>query len=124
MRNYKKKILVVDDEEISRSIMKEQFEKLGCHVDVAATGEEAIRSVQNHPYHLIVLDINMFDMDGFNVAKRLQEMEEHIKSTPLVAVTVHALNSLKRRAKQLGFKDFVVKPITSATCEKLLSSLD
>lgn len=123
MRGYNKKILVVDDEEVSRTVIQINFEKLGCSVDLATTGEEALRLVQQIPYNLILLDIDMFDMDGFNVAKRLKEMENEIKDIPLVAVTVHALKALKRRAKEIGFKDYVVKPITFAICEKILSSL-
>jgi CheY-like chemotaxis protein len=118
-----KKILVVDDEEIAGLITKENFSKLGCSIDVATTGAEALRLAQQNLYDLIILDINIFDMDGFNVAKNIKNMEGKIKNVPLVAVTIHALNSLKRRAKELGFKEYIVKPLSFEMCKKLLDQL-
>lgn len=119
-----KKILVVDDEEIAGLVTKENFAKLGCSTDIATTGAEALRLVRQNFYDLIILDINIFDMDGFNVAKNIKAMEGKFKDIPLVAVTIHALNSLKRRAKELGFKDYIVKPLGFDMCKKLLDQLD
>lgn len=118
-----KKILVVDDEEIAGLITKENFSKLGCTIDIATTGAEALRLAQKGIYDLIILDINIFDMDGFNIAKNIKGMEGKIKDVPLVAVTIHALNSLKRRAKELGFKEYIVKPLSFETCKRLLDKL-
>gem|GEM_PF-6179411 len=127
--NSNKRILVVDDEEISRVTIKDNFESLGCMVNIATTGEEAIRLAQQNPYDLILLDLNMFDMGGLNVAKRLREMTEKIdnvaiKDIPLVAVTIYNHSSVRNRAKKLGFKDYVVKPMDLEKCKKILNLIN
>lgn len=121
--NNNRKVLVVDNEELSRSAAQVYLERLGCSVDIAPTGEEAIRLVQKNIYDLVLMDLGLFDMDGLNVAKRIREMGDQIKEMPLIAVTRYTLKSLRKRAKELGFRDYIIKPLNLELCKEILDKL-
>jgi CheY-like chemotaxis protein len=116
-----KRILVVEDEELAQAIAKYYLENLGCIVDFAATGEESLRLVTKNHYDLILMDIGIFDMDGLNIAKKIRGLNHQIKDVPIVALTVHIYESLKKRAQELNFKDYLAKPLTLEDCKKILS---
>lgn len=67
------RILVVDDEEGIRLLYKEEISELGCCVDVAASGEEALEMIPDGNYELVLLDIKMTGMDGVEVLRRIKE---------------------------------------------------
>jgi CheY-like chemotaxis protein len=123
MGEMSKRILVVDDEELSLFAARENLKQLGCFIDLTRTGEEALRLVARNSYQLILLDIDMFDMDGLNVAKRIKKMGGAIKEIPLVAVTARVYDSLKRRAKEIGFVDYVAKPLDVDKCRAILANI-
>jgi two-component system, OmpR family, aerobic respiration control sensor histidine kinase ArcB len=114
------KILLVEDEELAQLVAKKQLEEFGCEVDVAATGAEAIRLFEKSPYDMVFMDLGIFDMDGFKVAKKFLSMRHKIAGIPLVALTVHTSSSVKKRAFRLGFKEYINKPLTYDACKRAL----
>lgn len=106
------KVLLVEDEEIAQISARKILEDFGCLVDVAMTGAEALRLFEQNLYDLILMDLYIFDMDGFNIAKSFRRMRKRVKKTPIIALTVHTSDSIKNRAKKLGFKEFINKPLT------------
>lgn len=115
LRNYK--ILVVEDDEMSQIVAKEVLEKLGCHVDIASTGTEGVRFFEENDYDLLFVDLGIFDMDGFNVAKKIKSStKKKTKKVPLIALTEHEADSIKKRAKKFGFKDYLIKPLSEEAC--------
>jgi len=87
-------ILLVEDIELNVMVAKALLEKLGQKVDVAMTGQEAIDKVRENQYDLILLDIQLPDMTGFDVASTIIE-EDLVMQTPIVALTA---NVIKKRA--------------------------
>jgi two-component system aerobic respiration control sensor histidine kinase ArcB len=102
-------ILLVEDIELNVMVAKALLEKLGQRVDVAMTGQEAIDKVRGHTYDLILLDIQLPDMNGFDVANTLHQ-EDLVMQTPIVALTA---NVIKKREEYLqnGMDDIIAKPI-------------
>ena len=118
----KRKILVVDDERLNRLLMNDRLSPLGYEVLLACDGMEALEVVEKEKPDLILLDIMMPNMDGFEVAKRIKGCEE-TKSIPIVMVT--SLRGLDDRIRALesGADDFLSKPVNSTELKARVSSL-
>ncbi|MBL1433757.1 MAG: two-component system response regulator [Gammaproteobacteria bacterium] len=107
-----KRILVIDDDEPSRTLAQRILTRGGFDVDTAANGEEALEKAITFKYDLIVLDVMMPKMDGFEVCARLQQ---NSLTADLPVVMLTALDSLDDVAKatEAGAKWFVTKPFDS-----------
>jgi putative two-component system response regulator len=118
----KVKILVVDDEDRNLRLMKLLLTSFGYDVLTASNGEEALEMVHDIPPDVILLDIMMPKMDGFEVAKQLKR-EEETKIIPIVMVT--ALNGVEDRVKALeaGADDFLNKPVDKTELRARVTSL-
>ncbi len=105
------KILVVDDEIISRRVIGHSLEKAGLKSTAVAHPDEALKLLEGQPFDLIFLDVEMPGMNGFELCKRLRAMPLHAK-TPVLFVT--GLNGFESRAKSSlsGGDDFIGKPFS------------
>ena len=103
------KILVVDDEEHIRKIVKFQLEKAGYTVETARDGAEALEIIQKSPPDLILLDLMMPKMDGYEVCKRLKNnyQTSHI---PIIMVTAKSNLEDKLQGFEGGANDYIAKP--------------
>jgi len=108
--NGKARILVVDDEDRNLRLMEALLAPLGHTVSTAVDGEEALDAVRAAPPDMILLDVMMPKLDGFEVARRLKG-DERTQGIPIVMVT--ALQSVEDRVKALeaGADDFLSKPV-------------
>ena len=118
----KPKILVVDDEDRNRRLMEALLVPLGYEVILAVDGEDALRKVQETPPDVILLDVMMPGINGFDVAKQLKENEE-TKIIPIVMVT--ALQDVESRIKAIeaGADDFLSKPVDKTELQTRVHSL-
>lgn len=116
------KILIVDDESRNLRLMNAMLVPLGFDVILARDGEEALRKVKEMPPDLILLDILMPKMDGFEVARRLKQ-EKETKIIPIVMLT--ALQEAEHRVKawEMGADDFVSKPVEKTELRARIRSL-
>lgn len=115
------KILLVEDIELNVIVAKALLEKLGQNVDVAVTGEDALQMARSHQYDLILLDIQLPGISGFEVAEILHE-EHLVEQTPIVALTA---NAIKTREEYLnnGMDDVIAKPIKKSRLIEVFNSL-
>jgi len=114
-------ILLVEDIELNVMVAKALLEKLGQHVSVAMTGQEAIDMVKETTYDLILLDIQLPDMSGFDVARTLLA-EDLVLRTPMVALTA---NVIKKREEYLenGMDDVIAKPVKKSRIIQVFNEL-
>ena len=114
-------ILLVEDIELNVMVAKALLEKLGQHVDVAMTGNEAITMARDKQYDLVLLDIQLPDMNGFEVANVLHE-ESLVEQTSIVALTA---NVIKTRQEYLdnGMDDVIAKPVKKSRIIEVFNSL-
>lgn len=107
--NGKLRILVVDDEPRILRFVRLSLHALGFEVLMASGGEEALQMVASEKPDVMVLDVFMPDMDGFEVLQRLRSMENtNRRRTPVIVFS--ARSSIADRALRLGAADFIGKP--------------
>jgi DNA-binding response OmpR family regulator len=103
------KILVVDDEEHIVMILKDSLEFSGFQVVTALDGQEALDMVAKEKPELVVLDIGMPKLDGWEVCRRLKSSPE-TQSIPVIILTAYAQTSDQKKGAQLGADRFITKP--------------
>jgi putative two-component system response regulator len=121
MNNQARRILVVDDEPVNRELLEDMLTPLGYQVFQAPDGETALHMVRQTPPDVILLDVMMPKMDGFEVARRLKQ-DEATKVIPIVMVT--ALRAVADRVKALavGANDFLSKPVDRSELQATVDS--
>lgn len=108
------KILVVDDTHANLVAMRRLLAHCGAEIYEASSGNEALALCLDHQFALILLDVNMPDMDGFEVAALLGEAEQ-LRETPIIFVTAAYADDLNRlKGYRSGAVDYVAKPINDA----------
>lgn len=102
-------ILVVDDEPRYLKLLRFNLEQSGYQVVTAATGEDAVEITASHNPHLILLDLRLPDMDGYDVCQRIREFS----TAPIIMVTAKAEVVDKVRGLKVGADDYVTKPFSA-----------
>jgi two-component system, cell cycle response regulator DivK len=104
-----KRILVVEDQEDSRQIMRDLLMTTDYEVTEAENGEEALAAVAKERPDLILMDIQLPIMDGYEATRRIKA-DPSLSSIPIIAVTSFALSGYEEEARAAGCDDFVPKP--------------
>lgn len=102
------KLLIVDDEELIRSIIKEYALIEDYKIDEASSGEEAIKLCKKNDYDLIILDIMMPNIDGYETVKEIRSN----KNTPIIILSAKSEEYDKLQAFKLGIDDYITKPFS------------
>ncbi len=127
--HYGLRILLVEDDDVNRYMARALLAKLGCHVDEAVNGLEALERLRRESYDLALLDIQMPEMDGLQTAQAIRAYPEftHLATMPLVALTAHALPEDEARARAAGMEYFLTKPLDihllMATLDRIVERL-
>jgi CheY-like chemotaxis protein len=116
------RILVVDDEEHIIMILKDSLEFSGFEVITAFDGQEALEVVARENPELVVLDIGMPKLDGWEVCRRLKA-DPKTKGIPVIILTAYAQTSDQRKGMQLGADRFITKPCDLAYLVEEINSL-
>ncbi|MCC9165768.1 PAS domain S-box protein [Pontibacter harenae] len=103
-------VLLVDDNQINQKVAQKQLERLGCRIDIASNGLEAIDYAVSHNYSIIFMDIQMPEMDGVTATKHIKEKLQQ-KCPPIVAMTAYSMREDADRFISQGMDDYVSKPI-------------
>ncbi len=113
-------VLVVEDQQMIREIIVAILRALGCGtIRSASSGEEALRMVEEDPPDLILCDIGMEPVDGFEFVERLQKSgADGSKRVPTIYLTAHSTADFVARARQLGVEAYIVKPVKRAVLEE------
>ena len=117
------KFLVVDDFSTMRRIVRGLLKEMGCsNVDEAEDGAVALQMLKSNHYDFVVSDINMPNMNGFDLLKALKA-EDSLKHIPVLMVTAEARKEDILLAAQSGAAGYVVKPFTKATLEEKVTKI-
>jgi CheY-like chemotaxis protein len=108
-----KKILLVEDNELNRDMLSRRLVRKGFQVITAADGGQAIALAESEKPDLILMDMSLPVMDGWEATRQLKR-REHLKSIPVIALTAHAMAGDKAKALQAGCDDFDTKPVDLA----------
>ena len=115
-------VMLVEDFRDTREMMRRMLEMQGCRVVEAANGQEAIEISQRGGLDLVLMDLNMPVLDGFNATLRIREYER-TRDVPVVAVTAYDSAEARAAAGAVGCCDYVVKPLDLEHLSTLLKRL-
>jgi two-component system, cell cycle response regulator DivK len=114
------RILLVEDNELNRDMLTRRLARRGFKVEVAKDGREGLSMADTCSPDLILLDLSLPEMDGFEVLRHLKQ-DSRMKGIPVIALTAHALVTDRNRALAAGFDDYDIKPIE---LPRLLQKMD
>jgi len=112
-----KTILIAEDEEDNFMLLEELLSDTKAHILHATTGKEAVEIVKKTQIHLVLMDINMPEMDGYEATRLIKKMNKNI---PVVAQTAYAMSGEREKSSQAGCDNYITKPIN---INELLSTI-
>ena len=109
----KVRILLAEDNVINRKLALRLIEKFGYRADAVANGKEAVAALELVPYDLVLMDVQMPEMDGFEATQMIRNPQSKVQnhSVPIIAMTAHALKGDQKRCLKAGMDDYLPKPI-------------
>jgi PAS domain S-box-containing protein len=118
------RVLVAEDNSVNQMVAVRLLERLGCRVDVAGNGAEAVQMATRLPYSLIFMDCHMPEMDGFEAALEIRRRENELglPSMPIVALTASVLQEDRERCFSVGMDEIIGKPVQPAELARVLRS--
>jgi CheY-like chemotaxis protein len=116
------RILLVEDNELNRDMLSRRLVRRGYEVEIAVDGKEGLRLAVASAPDLILLDLSLPEMDGWEVLKNLKQ-DPQMKGIPVVALTAHALVSDRNRALEAGFDEYDIKPVEMPRLLKKMEAL-
>lgn len=114
------KVLLVENSRTARAVLSQLLEKQGYTVDTAATGSEAITSILQSDHDVVIMDLFLPQMNGYEAAKQVRLLDSPKSLIPIVAFTSSTSESDKQLCKDAGMNDYVIK---SESNEALLAVL-
>ncbi len=116
------RVLVAEDNDVSRRVAMLQLEKLGVFGRAVTNGQEALEALREEPFDLILMDCQMPVLDGYSAASviRSADFDGH-KDVVIVALTAHALKGERERCLAAGMDDYTIKPLPMDALRSLLS---
>ncbi len=106
-------ILLAEDNPTNRKLALTLLKRAGYFVDAVENGYKVIEALKSKVYTLILMDVQMPEMNGFEATKAIREKEGQGKHTPIIAMTAHAMKGDKERCLNAGMDDYISKPIDS-----------
>ena len=112
--------LIVDDDKFSRSFIKAALFRIGLrNIKEASSVEEGVETIKNHRIDIVLLDQEMPDRKGTEFIEEIKQIEDEIiKNTPIIMISIDTKENTVKNAKELGIKDYLVKPISPLLLKK------
>ncbi len=109
--NSNVKILLAEDNPINRKLAIKILNKANYNVDTVENGKEAIEALEKQKYDIVLMDVQMPEMDGYEATKAIRQSGKPWANVPIIAMTAHAMQGDKEKCLQAGMDDYVTKPI-------------
>jgi PAS domain S-box-containing protein len=116
------RVLLVEDNEFNQQVALEWLALLGADSTLAADGAEALAALARQPFDLVLMDLQMPVMDGYEATRRIRA-EPAWNTLPVVAMTAHALLEEQQRCRDLGMAECIIKPIEPAALARVLAKV-
>ena len=115
------RVLLAEDNPVNQMVAVKMLERLGCRVDVAADGAEAVTMSERFPYDIIFMDVQMPVLDGLQATQQIRARSDG-RGVRIVAMTANAMDGDRELCLAAGMDDYVSKPITTQALEAALAS--
>jgi len=120
LRPRSRRVLLAEDNAVNLKLGLRILEKMGCRVDAAGNGREAVEMAARFPYDLIFMDCRMPEMDGYQASRTIRLRPPAGGRVPIVALTAHAVSGAREECLDAGMDDYVTKPVRPADLERML----
>jgi two-component system, sensor histidine kinase and response regulator len=117
------RVLLVEDNPVNQQLAQELMGSVGVQVSLASHGGEALRCLAQATFDLVLMDVQMPEMDGYEATRRIRSQPAHA-SLPIIAMTAHAMASERERCLQAGMNDFLSKPFDPQALYGVLARWD
>lgn len=117
------RVLLAEDNPVNQKVARVVLEKLGYAVDVVGTGREAVTAWQTGRYHLILMDCQMPELDGYEATREIRRLEAGERRIPIVALTAHAMQGADAECKEAGMDEYLSKPLDRGKLKTCLEHL-
>lgn len=120
------RVLLAEDNKVNQVVARRMLERAGHHIELAETGREAVSCFSKQRFDIVLMDIQMPEMDGFEATHAIRQFEQQAglhSHTPIVALTAHAVLGYKERCIAAGMNDFVTKPVQAQKLFEVINRL-
>ncbi|MFN0042232.1 MAG: response regulator, partial [Alphaproteobacteria bacterium] len=117
------RVLIAEDNLNSRKYIQVVVEAAGHRADSALDGKEAVRAAAENMYDLILMDVQMPNLDGFEATKRIRAMGGAAATLPIIAMTASVLPEVVAKCREAGMSDYIAKPFQRETLEYRLARI-
>jgi CheY-like chemotaxis protein/HPt (histidine-containing phosphotransfer) domain-containing protein len=117
-------ILVAEDTLFNQKFIRRLLDRWGYKATIVENGQAAVSAVSQNHFDIVLMDVQMPEMDGFEATEKIREMESTTaKNVPIIAMTAHAMKGDRERCLEAGMDDYVPKPISSETLLNAINAL-
>jgi CheY-like chemotaxis protein len=116
------KILAVDDDPVTRTLIAEELEVLGFHTDIVLSGQEALEFLERERCGIILMDVSMPQIDGYQAAAEIRRREKSGHRAIIIAFSAYPTEAIRRRSEEAGIDDCLAKTAPLAELASVLDS--
>ena len=116
------KILLAEDSPMNQRLASGLLERKGHRVVVAADGKQAVEMFQRESFDLVLMDVQMPEMDGFEATVAIRAAEDRGRHVPIIAMTAHAMKGDRELCLEAGMDDYLAKPIRASELYKIIAA--
>jgi PAS domain S-box-containing protein len=113
-------ILVAEDNPVNQKVARCFLEKLGYQADFVTDGVQAVQALQDRPYDVVLMDVEMPNLNGYDATRQIREIPGTSLVPWIIALTAHAMDSIREACFDAGMNDYLAKPIKIAQLESAL----
>jgi len=116
------RILLVEDNLTNQEVACGMLQRLGWHADVSSDGKQALQALAAKPYDLVLMDVQMPEMDGYEATRRIRDPQAPVlnHNIPVIALTAHSMSGDAEKCLAAGMSDYITKPIDSEILVKVV----